>query len=104
MSNPTPKITLCTYRLKPGKEPEFRQLLEKHWPTMRQLGLIAEQPAHQVFRGENDQGVYYVEVFPWKDESAMHRAHQLPEVASVWEPMGTCCTAMEFPDVEHVQI
>lgn len=99
-----PSISLCKYRLKPGKEPEFVKLLEKHWPTMTRLGLVADQPPHLMFRGEDKQGVYYVEVFPWKDADAMNRAHELPEVAQVWEPMGTCCSDMEFPHVELVQI
>ncbi len=97
-------ISLCKYRLKAGKEPEFRTLLEKHWPTMIRLGLVADHPPHLLFRGEDKQGVYYVEVFPWKDAGAAGRAHELPEVAQVWEPMGACCTDMEFPDVELVQI
>lgn len=97
-------ISLCKYRLKPGKEPEFVTLLAKHWPTMTRLGLVADQPPHLLFRGEDDQGVYYVEIFPWKDPGAVNRAHELPEVAQVWEPMGACCTDMEFPHVELVQI
>lgn len=107
MANSTPhapSISLCKYRLKPGKESEFVKLLEKHWPTMTRLGLVADQPPHLLFRGEDKEGVYYVEVFPWKDETAVNRAHELPEVAQVWEPMGTCCTDMEFPNVELVHI
>jgi len=104
-SNDNPaSISLCKYRLKPGKEPEFVKLLERHWPTMTRLGLVADQPPHLVFRGEDKQGVYYVEIFPWKDASAANRAHELPEVAQVWEPMGVCCSDMEFPHVELVQI
>ena len=97
-------ISLCKYRLKAGKEPEFVKLLEKHWPTMTRLGLVAEQPQHVLFRGEDKEGLYYFEVFPWKDESAAQRAHELPEVAQVWEPMGACCSDMEFRNVELVQI
>ena len=33
---------------------------------------------------------------------AAQRAHSLPEVAAVWEPMGACCTEMEFPEVEQI--
>jgi hypothetical protein len=101
----TSTITLCRYWVKPEKEAEFRALLERHWPVFRRLGLVADQPPHLIFRGqERDGRVFYVETFPWKDAQAAERAHSLPEVAAVWEPMGECCTAMEFPDVEQIEI
>lgn len=97
-------ITLCRYWVKPEKEAEFRKLLERHWPTFHQLGLVADAPPHLIFRGQDkERGVFYVETFPWKDGEAAQRAHSLPEVASIWEPMGECCSSMEFPSVEQVQ-
>ena len=95
-------ITLCRYWVKADKEDEFKKLLEKHWPTFEALGLVNDSPPHLIFRGEDDErGIFYVETVPWKDAAAMKRAHSLPEVASIWEPMGACCTAMEFPSVEQ---
>ena len=101
-SSSTP-ISLCRYWVKPEKDAEFRKLLQAHWPLFQKLGLVADQPAHHVFRGTDEKrGIFYVEIFPWKDAEAGHRAHSLPEVAAVWEPMSTCCTEMEFPEVEQV--
>jgi hypothetical protein len=105
MATKNTTITLCRYWVKPDKEAEFRALLEKHWPVFTRLGLVADQPPHLVFRGVDDQrGVFYVETFAWKDAEAVERAHSLPEVASVWEPMGACCTDMEFPSVEQIEV
>jgi hypothetical protein len=96
-------VTLCRYWVKAEKEAEFRGLLDKHWPLFSKLGLVTDKPAHLVFRGtDKTRGVFYVEIFPWKDGEAAHRAHSLPEVAAVWEPMGACCTEMEFPEVEQI--
>lgn len=98
-------ITLCRYWVKADKEPEFRALLEKHWPTFTRLGLVNDQPPHLIFRGEDkDRGIFYVETFPWKDAEAAGRAHSLPEVAAIWEPMSECCTSMEFPSVEQINL
>ena len=103
--NSSSKITLCRYWVKPEKDAEFRKLLERHWPTFSELGLVADSPPHLVFRGETkDHRIFYVETFPWKDAQAVERAHSLPEVASVWEPMGTCCTDMEFSSVEQLEV
>jgi hypothetical protein len=96
-------VTLCRYWVKAGQEPRFRELLRRHWPLFQQLGLVAEEPPHLIFRGEDkDRGVFFVETFAWKDAEAAERAHSLPEVAAVWEPMGECCTDMEFPSVEQI--
>lgn len=105
MANAQPLITLCRYWVKADREAELRKLLEQHWPTFQKLGLVADHPPHLVFRGEDkDRGVYYVETFPWKDTAAMERAHTLPEVMAIWGPMGECCTSMEFPSVEQVEL
>jgi hypothetical protein len=97
-------ITLCRYFVKPGKEAEFRELLAKHWPVFEKLGLVADDPPHLIFRGEDkERGVFFVETFAWKDGAAAGRAHSLPEVAAVWEPMGNCCSLMEFPSVEQIK-
>lgn len=96
-------ITLCRYWVKPEHEARFRGLLREHWPVFVRLGLVAESPPHLVFRGvDKDRGIFYVETFPWKDESAAGRAHTLPEVGAVWGPMAECCSAMEFPAVEQI--
>jgi hypothetical protein len=105
MSTPTSDLTLCRYWVKPEREVEFRRLLGQHWPTFERLGLVAERPPHLIFRGtDRERGIFYVETFPWKDPAAMQRAHSLPEVAAVWEPMGDCCSSMEFPSVEQVEV
>ena len=99
-----PHVTLCRYWVKPEKESEFRQLLSRHWPLFEALGLVADRPPHLILRGQSRDGrLFYVETFPWKDADAVQRAHELPEVAAVWEPMGACCTEMEFSDVEPIE-
>ena len=98
-------ITLCRYWVKADKEAEFRALLERHWPVFSELGLVQSDAPHIIYRGEDEErGIFYVETFPWKDREAMGRAHSLPEVASVWEPMAECCESMEFPSVERVDL
>ena len=99
----TSNLTLCRYWVKPDKEPEFRELLARHWPVFSELGLVVDDPPHLIFRGvDKERGIFFVETFAWKDASSMQRAHSLPEVAAVWEPMADCCSSMEFPSVERI--
>ena len=92
----------CHYRVAPGNEAAFEDLLRRHWPTLNRLGLVTEEPARQ-FKGEEQEGEpLYIEIFDWLD-GASQRAHEHPEVMAIWEPMDQLCEArhgkpnMEFP-------
>ena len=102
--------SLCIYRVKKGSEKAFRGLLAKHWPTLKRVGLGANVPS-TIFQGkEDDGGPIFVELLNWKDDEGPNRAHELPDVMAVWEPMGKLCEerkgrpAMEFPRVARVEI
>src|SRR5688500_18418703 len=93
-------IAVCRFVVKPGNEQAFEELLARHYPTLDRLGLVEREP-HLTLRGKDDKGrTFYVEILPWKDDEAVRRAHELPEVGAVWEPMGPLCEEMEFPHAE----
>lgn len=105
-----PIISMCIYRVQGEQEKAFREILQRHWPTLRELGL-ADDAAPLTFRGVDPEGKpFYVEFFTWRDQESVDRAHQLPEVLALWEPMEKLCEkrrgqpAVEFPHVERVQI
>jgi hypothetical protein len=102
--------SLCLYRVKRGSEAAFRALLAKHWPTLKRVGLGADTPS-TIYQGSEDGGgPLFVELLHWKDAEGANRAHELPAVMAVWEPMGMLCEArdgrppMEFPRVQRVDI
>lgn len=100
-----PNTVICHYRVARGNEQKFETLLEKHWPTLRGLGLVTDQRSH-CFKGvEQDNGEpIYFEIFDWLD-GAVERAHEHPQVMAIWEPMDHLCERrgdkpnMEFPHV-----
>jgi hypothetical protein len=102
--------SLCIYRVKSGSETAFRRLLEKHWPTLRRVGLAADVPSTVYQGSEGEAAPIFVELLHWRDEHGADRAHELPDVMAVWEPMGMLCEArdgrppMEFPRVERLEI
>ena len=109
MSDAQPQTVICTYRVRVDREGEFRALLMKHWPKLRELGLVTEAPS-VVYRGLDAQGrPYFLEIFDWKSADRVQRAHEHPEVMAIWEPMDALCETrdglpnMEFPHVERVQ-
>lgn len=112
MPKPRPETVICTYRVKPGREKAFLDLLARHWPTLRRLGLATEEPA-RVFRGlppgpRKDAHAVgpstFVEIFAWKDAQAVDTAHHSPELMQIWEPMGKLCESMDFPHFEPLDL
>jgi hypothetical protein len=97
-------IAICRFVVKPGKERAFEALLARHYPTLDRLGLVDREP-HLTLRGKDQEGrTFYVEILPWKNEEAVRRAHEHPEVGQVWEPMGPLCDHMEFPHGEPIAL
>ena len=96
------QVVVCTYRVKAGREQDFIALLERHWPTLRKLGLVHEQPRMALQGRDTDKTSCFVEIFAWKDRG-FEVAHKHPEVLALWEPMEQMCeardgrAATEFP-------
>lgn len=104
------KIAVCTFRVQSGAEAEFEALLERHWQTLRDLGLATARPT-QLYKGmEKGGGRIYVEVFEWLSAAASAGAHEHPEVLAIWGPMGALVEqrdtrpAMDFIHVSELQL
>ena len=107
---------ICTYRVKEGAREQFVALLRKHWPALRGAGLATDTPAVHFeavpSKGEPhaESGTTFIEIFSWAGPGMADRAHELPEVMAVWEPMGALVEArggrppMEFPLVRPLDL
>lgn len=102
MAKPNRQVVVCTYRVKPGREKDFVALLKRHWPTLKKLDVVLDQPRMALQRRDSDGAPCFVEIFAWKDRG-FEIAHQHPEVLALWEPMEAMCEersgqpATEFP-------
>jgi hypothetical protein len=110
MPKEEPVTVFCHYRVRAGKEPQFVELLRRHWPTLRDLGVVTDEPS-AVYRGDDEEGrPFFFEVFSWRSEAAFERAHSHPEVLKIWEPMDGLCEPrdgrpnMEFPHARRVAL
>ncbi|GGM83672.1 hypothetical protein GCM10012275_62860 [Longimycelium tulufanense] len=108
MSERNPVTVVCTYRVKPGQSDEFERLLRRHWTTLWKQGLVTDERA-LVYRGTEDDGPVYVEVFQWLSADASDLAHTDPTVGAVWGPMTDLCEerggkpAMQFLPVRPLE-
>jgi quinol monooxygenase YgiN len=95
---------LVIYRVKQGKEQEFRQLLGKHWSTLNGAGLVSSEPS-RVLRGDGgEQKALFIELFSWKDAKSATAAQQKPEVTSLWTSMAALVDGMEVVNAEQVKL
>jgi hypothetical protein len=105
-----PETVVCLYRVRPGREEQFLGLLERHWPTLRELGLVTDLPPQHFHGAEADGEPLFVEIFEWIDGEAAGQAHQHPQIAAIWEPMDALTEGrrgrpnMEFPHVRRIEV
>lgn len=107
---PNAETVICHYRVRADAEDQFRELLSRHWPTLRRLDAVTDEPA-VIYRGQDDQSRLFIyEIFHWQSAEAFQKAHAHPEVVAIWEPMAQLCEsregqpAMWFPHVERLQL
>ncbi len=104
------ETVICLYRVTRGQEDEFLRLLERHWPTLRTLGLATDDPP-QHYRGAEQSGEpLFVEIFQWTSADAAGVAHEHPEVMAIWEPKDKLTEQrdgrpkMEFPHLQPIDV
>lgn len=101
-ANPdAPATNIVTYIPKPGCEAQLLDLLRKHEPALRSIGLVTPEPfrlwkAHDIRK----QRSLFIEQFVWVDGNASDVAHQSPEVMAVWEPMGPVMEELTICEAE----
>jgi hypothetical protein len=76
------EICVWTYWVRPEAEPDFRVLLDRHWPTLNRLGFVTDDPP-LILRSSEDPPVY-IEIATW-EAGGMRPAHDHPDVIEIWE-------------------
>lgn len=91
-----PITSIARYRVKPGCESEFLEIVDRHWTTLREVELVTDrEPEVYVGTEKRPEGPLIVEIFDWVDEDASRRAHTHPLVSRIWEAMGPLCEERE---------
>ena len=84
-----------TFHVRPEAEAEFTALLARHWPTLRRLEFVTDEPP-LVLRSSEEPPVY-VEIMTW-EAGAIQPAHDHPDVIPIWEGM---TALVEEGEVHH---
>ena len=73
---------IAIYRPVKGREDDLLELVRRHVPILRDLGLATDTPVLALRSREN--GVI-LEIFDWMSEDAVKRAHETAEVIALWD-------------------
>jgi hypothetical protein len=90
------EVVFALYRPHSGKDGDLRALIAKHVPTLRRLEVITDRPPVLV---KSLDGTY-VEIFEWRSAESARKAHEHPEVVSIWEAMAQIA---DFPALENLK-
>jgi len=82
----SPETVHVTFHVRAGREKDLERVLERHWPTLRRLGLALETP-HLVLRAPDDapDKTKLIEILRWRDHDAPDNVP--PEVQRIWDEM-----------------
>lgn len=89
------EIVFAAYRPRAGGAERLLEIVGRHVPTLRRLGLATERPVVLVRAKDGT----LVEVFEWADGEAAGKAHHAPEVQALW---GAMEEVAEFPPLNSL--
>lgn len=73
-------VVIAAYKPKPGQADALRSLVDRHVPSLRQWGLLADRAP--IIMQAADGTI--LEVFEWKSQDAISQAHNHADVQKLW--------------------
>jgi hypothetical protein len=81
------RVTIASYKPKPGKEAALKELIKTHLPRLKAQDLVRDKESYIM---EAPDGTI-VEVFEWLSDEAIQQAHTNPAVLQMWGEFGEVC-------------
>ena len=94
-----PEIVFALYTPHEGKLDALLKIVRTHVPTLRRLEFVTDRPA--IVAKSSDGTV--IEVFEWASGEAARAAHDHPEVAALWESIGTVSKIATLADLPEAK-
>lgn len=79
---------IAIYRPKKGKDAELLKLVRSHHPRLVALG-YATPDAALILQSPKDGAL--IEIFAWKSDAHVERAHRDPAIMEIWEAFAALC-------------
>ena len=89
------RVVIACYVPKAGMEGELRDLARAHVPRLRAEGLVTDREPIVAVAADGT----VIEVFEWRSEEAIARAHTSAAVRSMWEEYDRVCRYVPIGEV-----
>ena len=98
-----PETVIVTYHVKPGSEPDLKNILNRAWKIYQKEGMVNSTP-HLIFRDKDSWGTArYVEIFTWINHAKPE--HAPADVKKIWDEMQGFCEARDgHPGIDGGEI
>ena len=91
------RITIASFRPKPGREGELLDVIRDRLPLLRRLGLATHREPILM----RSRSGTIIQVSEWASDEAINQAHHLPEVLALWERFDACCSYVKLDTLEE---
>ena len=91
-------LAFASYQPKEGQEAALMDLVNKHLPTLRELGLATNNHNNEARSADGR----IIEVFEWTSGNAVNAAHQHPAIADIWEKMALVADFVPFNSIAEL--
>ncbi len=91
------RIVIAGYKPKAGKAQALHQLMREHLSVLKDQGLVTDRASIMM---EAKDGTI-IEVFEWRSQTAIDKAHTNPEVLKMWEKYAEVCEYIPVGQVEE---
>jgi quinol monooxygenase YgiN len=93
------RFVIAAFKPKPGREAALQAVVEKHWRTLREQGLVTDRPRYAMQGADGT----VVEVFEWRSLQAIEAAHANPAVHALWAEFDGACDYVPLHKLAEAQ-
>lgn len=92
-------IVIACFKPKEGKTDLLLEAVKEHLPVLRKEDLITDREGI-VMRSGNGS---IIEIFEWKSEDAIEKAHSSKSVLKLWEKFEEACEYIPITNIEEAK-
>ena len=92
-------IVIACFKPKEGKSELLLEAVKEHLPILRKEGLITDREG--IVMRSKDGSI--IEVFEWKSEEAINKAHTNASVLKLWEKFEEACEYIPLINIEEAK-
>ncbi len=90
-------FVIATFKPKPGKDDLLLEAVREHLPVLRSEGLITDKQGYAM---RTEDGCI-IEVFEWKSEEAIEKAHKSEAVLKLWKKFEEASTYIPLSELKE---